>query len=101
MSLVAIPGKIAVHGQREPASGDAAACLRRDANCERHASKFPAVIDFTSGFVLPLVHHFVKKRVLGFFPAVTADMPPADDYFGRPTLLSFPRVVSEPAFQTA
>jgi hypothetical protein len=57
------------------------------------------VIDLSSGFVLPLMHHLVKKRALGLFPAVAANVASADDYFRRPAFLPAPRIMTEAALQ--
>jgi hypothetical protein len=47
------------------------------------------------------MHHFVKKRVLGFLPPVAANMAFTDDYLGWTSFLAFPRIVAEPALESA
>ncbi len=59
------------------------------------------MIDFTAGFILPLMDHLVKKRVPRFFPAVMTNVPPADHDFRLTAFLTPPRIVTKAAFQPA
>jgi hypothetical protein len=73
--------------------------LRGNTNRTRHSSKLAPVIDLPAGFILPLMHHLMKKGMLCLFPSVTANVASADDYFSRTAFLPAPRIMSETALQ--